>query len=239
MKNMKKLVKVLALLAMVAGLSVLVGCWNKADSEDVSTDAAVEDGVYVSPIDFDALEAENPDVYAWVSVTGTDISYPVYQSAIDDTYYMDHNRASEDDVMGEIFSESAYTAQDFSDAHTVLYGHTTFSGEGEMFSELVAFADSDFFAANQEIIVYLPTEELHYEIFAFYKWSDEHLLANYETEDADLFQSYLTKVLSIGSTSSNIDSDTALTSADKILTLSTCVELGGSERYLLQAVLVS
>ncbi len=229
---MKKIVKVFGVLAMLSLLSLATGCSGCTSEE------AGADGGYVSPIDFEALEAENADVYAWVSVTGTDISYPVYQNALDDEFYMDTNRLLEDDAMGEIFSQSTYNAQDFSDPHTVLYGHTNFTDDGDMFTELTAFLDSDYFAEHTEIIIYLPTEELHYEIFAFYKWTDEHLLYNYRTTDEDLFQSYLTKVLSINSTSSNINSDADLTSSDKILTLSTCVEEGGSERYLLQAVLV-
>ena len=42
------------------------------------------------PIDFDSLQARNPEAYAWITIPGTAIDYPVLQSETDNTYYLTH-----------------------------------------------------------------------------------------------------------------------------------------------------
>ena len=34
---------------------------------------------------------QNPDVYAWLTVEGTRIDYPIAQHPLDDTYYLSHD----------------------------------------------------------------------------------------------------------------------------------------------------
>ena len=50
-----------------------------------STDSAVP---YVSPIDFASLQKENPDIYAWLYIPGTEFDFPILQRAGDDDYYL-------------------------------------------------------------------------------------------------------------------------------------------------------
>ena len=45
---------------------------------------------YVSPIDFDALRAENPDIYAWLEIPDTGVQAPVCFRKGDNTFYLDH-----------------------------------------------------------------------------------------------------------------------------------------------------
>ena len=40
-----------------------------------------------NPIDFASLQAINPDVYAWITIEGTNVDYPVVQRTDDDNYY--------------------------------------------------------------------------------------------------------------------------------------------------------
>ena len=49
----------------------------------------------VIPIDFASLQARNPDVYAWITVPGTNIDYPILQSDGDNSYYLDHTMDGE------------------------------------------------------------------------------------------------------------------------------------------------
>ena len=68
-------------------------------SVQISGDLSVDDVKFVEEsgetrIDFDALKAQNPDIYAWITVPGTGIDYPVLQKgdAADpyDDYYLNH-----------------------------------------------------------------------------------------------------------------------------------------------------
>ena len=45
---------------------------------------------YTSPIDFAKLQEQNPDVYAWIEIPGTNVNYPILQHPTDDVYYLDH-----------------------------------------------------------------------------------------------------------------------------------------------------
>ena len=72
-----------------------------------------------NPIDFAALQAENPDLYAWIYVPNTNVNLPVAQRTGDDFFYLDHDRRGDYAVEGTVFSQTAY-ALNFSDPVTVL-----------------------------------------------------------------------------------------------------------------------
>ena len=83
--------------------------------------------------DFRALKAQNPDIYAWLYIPGTDINYPVCQST-NDVYYLTHNTQGGLDANGALYTESAYNGKGFTDPVTVIYGHNMRSGK--MFGNL-------------------------------------------------------------------------------------------------------
>ncbi|MGN0261914.1 MAG: hypothetical protein ACI4B9_03595, partial [Eggerthellaceae bacterium] len=58
---------------------------------DAGESAQEETPKVKNPIDFDALQKENPEIYAWLSIPGTKVDTAVLQSATDDNYYLNHN----------------------------------------------------------------------------------------------------------------------------------------------------
>ncbi len=191
---------------------------------------------YESPIDFVKLRQINEDIYAWIKIEGTDIDYPILQSPSDDNYYLKHTYEKKQNVRGAIFTQVTFNAKDFEDNHTVLYGHNMFKSDGEMFSQLVNYQDKDFFDNHRDMTIYLPDKEIKYKVFAAYKWTDEHLLYEYNTRNHTLYGNYLQTIFNIRDLSANIDKSLNITADDKIITLSTCVTLNGVQRYLVQAV---
>lgn len=187
-----------------------------------------------SAIRFDELWAMNPDVYAWISIPGTDIDYPVLQHESDDSYYLNHNLDGSYGLPACIYTESL-NAKDFMDNNTVIYGHNM--KNGTMFAQLHNYEDSDFFEKNREIIIYLPDRELHYRIFAAYVYDDRHLLYSFDFSDPDIYGNYLEAVFAIRDMNANIDKEMQVTNQDKIITLATCVSQQPEKRLLVQAVL--
>ncbi len=61
---------------------------------------------YICPIDFEELQEMNPDIYAWIEIPGTQINYPIVQSAGDDDYYLNHTIEGEEGYPGSIYTES-------------------------------------------------------------------------------------------------------------------------------------
>lgn len=150
-------------------------------------------------LNFNAWQAYNPDVYAWIYVPGTSVNYPILQSATDNSYYLDYNIDGTKGYPGCVYSENI-NSKDFSDMHTVLYGHNMHAGytykglDGTMFRTLHKFEDADFFNANRYFYIYTNNQVLTYEIFAAYTYDDRHLLNNYALDQDGVFQEYINNI---------------------------------------------
>ena len=202
--------------------------------ETAETETATEEQSEVIPVKFEELQAVNPDVYAWITVPGTDIDYPILQHASDNTYYLMHNIDGSYGYPGCIYTENM-NSKDFTDNNTVIYGHNM--KNGSMFAQLHKFEDPDFFKENREVLIYLPDEVLHYTIFAAHIYDDRHLLYSFDFTDPEVYQKYLDSIFSTRDMSANIDKDITVTTDDQIITLVTCIGSQPSNRLLVHAVL--
>lgn len=203
-------------------------------TETAETETAAEEQKEVIPVKFEELQAVNPDVYAWITVPGTDIDYPILQHASDNSYYLMHNIDGSYGYPGCIYTENM-NSKDFTDNNTVIYGHNM--KNGSMFAQLHKFEDPDFFDANREVLIYLPGEVLHYTIFATHIYDDRHLLYSFDFTDPEVYQKYLDSIFSTRDMSANIDKDITVTTDDQIITLVTCIGSQPNNRLLVQAVL--
>ena len=188
----------------------------------------------IIPVKFGELQKVNPDVYAWITIPGTDIDYPILQHASDNSYYLMHNMDGSYGYPGCIYTENL-NSKDFTDNNTVIYGHNM--KNGSMFAQLHKFEDPDFFRNNREIWIYLPEEVLHYTIFAAHIYDDRHLLYSFDFSDPEAYQKYLDSVFSIRDMNANIDKEITVTKKDQIITLVTCIGNQPNNRLLVQAVL--
>ena len=126
-------------------------------------------------IDFSALRAENPDIYAWLYIPGTDISHPVLQHEKEGEYYLSHNSAGDPSEDGALFTQAAYNSRDFSDPATIIYGHRT--DTNVMFGLLQqAYSDPEDFSQHEEIRIYQEGRTLVYSVFAATPYDDRHIL---------------------------------------------------------------
>lgn len=129
-------------------------------------------------IDFQALKAENPEIFAWLYIPDTAIDYPVLQSGQGDDFYESHNARGEADEGGAIYIELANLTS-MCDFNTVIHGKTGPEGSG-LFADLYRFADLDFFRGHEEAYVYLEDNVLTYEIIAAYERENTSLLRSYD-----------------------------------------------------------
>jgi len=109
---------------------------------------------------------------------------------------------------------------------------------GSMFKALHKYKDKKFMEENSQIIIYQEGKILTYKIFAAYTYDSRHLMLSFDFKDENIFQNYLNNVLTNRSMSSNINVTIPVSSADRIITLSTCNN-NDKQRYLVQAVLLS
>lgn len=188
------------------------------------------------PVDFEALQAENPDIYAWITIPGTNVDYPILQREGDNGYYLNHSVDGTETIAGSIFTED-YNTKTFEDPNTIIYGHNM--KNGSMFRTLHNYHDREFFDKNRDITIYMPDKILHYTIFAAYLYDSRHLMLSFDFNDPDVFRGYLDSVRNIRDMNAFVDTDIPVTENDKIITLSTCYKGQADRRYLVQAVLVS
>ena len=186
-----------------------------------------------NPIDFDELQKQNTDIYAWIKIPNTRIDYPILQSAEDDAFYLNHNADKEYTRYGAIYTEMK-NKTDFTDPNTVVYGHNM--RNGTMFRDLHKFREAEFFSQNKYIYVYTRGHILTYEICAAYRYDNRHILNSFNFSDPKIFAEYIEFVKnpkSIIVQKREVEMDTN----SKILTLSTCIS-NDNYRYLVQGVLV-
>ena len=71
------------------------------------------------PVNFDELKAQNPDVYAYIEIPGTQVSYPILQSADGSVDYLNTTLQRTAGLPGSIYTENI-SSQEFTDFNTVV-----------------------------------------------------------------------------------------------------------------------
>lgn len=209
------------------------------EAEEIETGASLEGNstkIYEGcPVDFEGMWEINEDVYAWITIPGTNIDYPILQHETDHSYYLNYNIDGSYGFPGCIYTENL-NAKDFNDNNTLIYGHDLKAGT--MFSQLHKFRDKAFFDEHTKVYIYTPEKELTYTIFAAYLFDDRHLMYSFDFANKEVYASYLDMVLNMRSMDAFIREDAAVTPEDKIITLETCARNQPEKRLLVQAVLM-
>ncbi len=188
---------------------------------------------YVSPIDFETLWAQNEDIIGWITISDTEIDYPVLQDPEDDSFYLHHDIDGNYSYTGSIYMELA-NRKDFTDFNTVLYGHNMLYGT--MFTQLHKFEDQGFFDKHRTFTLYLPDRELTYTIFAVRRITNDHLLYLYDIQNPEDCSRYIEDCLTQNLAAYPVDKEFSLGTEDRLLTLSTCT--GNSDyRFIVVACL--
>lgn len=234
------------MLCMVTALSLVLlsGCSTHNDDaltvtadDEIATENS-EPSVADCPVDLYECMNTNSDVYAYIVIPDTNISYPILQSDKDDNYYLRRDWTGKNSYRGCIFSQSINSLY-FTDPVTVLYGHNT--DKGDMFSQLLYFKDEEFFNNHRYFYIYTPEYTLMYEIFSAHTFDNRHIMNSYDFYDEDVFVGFQKMLLNPPVLEKQVRNDVVLDSDSHILTLSTCAEArsGCKDRYLVNGVLVS
>ena len=238
--TVKKYLLILGGFAIAAALYLLLTFrpWHtepqRPELPDVS-EPIPETETYVSPIDFAALQAENPDTYGWLDIPDTDISYPLLQSREDDTFYLNHDAYKNYNSAGALFTEHRYNKNDMTDPVTVVYGHR--QNDGSMFGTLQqTFSDPEGFASHKTIVVYLPDRELRYQVRAALPYDNRHILYQYDFHDTQSYSNFLYSVYNARALGINY-AEQAMEPDDTLLILSTCLKGNRKNRFLVLAAL--
>ncbi len=248
-KNNKKKYSVLLLIFIIVFVAVfctvitVINIYNRhnatPDNEStVTTVQTTENALVENPIDFDALQKQNDEIYAWIKIDSTEVDYPIVQNKHDDNFYLRHKAEDKSwSASGAIYTELA-NSKDFHDKITVIYGH---NGYGKsMFTTLHYFEKEEFFNNHPYFYIYLPNRRLTYQIISAFKYDDRHLLNSIDIADAAQLENFQSTVQSPTSSLKNVRTqlDTQIDLSSKLVVLSTCITNQKSSRYLVCGVLV-
>ena|GEM_PF-225685 len=167
-------------------------------------------------ISFAGLQEINPDVFAWLNVYGTNIDYPVVQGQ-DNMQYVSMNIFGRHSLAGAIFLDYR-NARDFSDFNNVLHGHHM--ANQVMFGEVSMFSDADYFNERRYGTLFFDGQEHGIDFFAFINVAANnrsvyrpHIIG----EEAK--QEHLDMIFEVAM---HVHEDVVVTTADRLVLLSTC-----------------
>ncbi len=237
---------ILALLGVIIGL--LVGKEdaayvqeNTANTETAETEentpktGLAYETAHDAEIDFAALQKENPDVFAWLYIPGTDIDCPVLQSEEADNYYESHDEFKNENNKGAVYTELA-NMKSMCDFNTVLHGK---GDEGGSFSELYQFANPEFFQSHETIYLYLDENLLTYNVFAAFERDNTSLIRTYDFTYISGCQKFLDDLYGFRNMGKNIrEGWEDVTPYHFLITLTTTSQTNPDKQYVVIAALV-
>jgi sortase B len=217
---------------IVIMLLILIGCYAMWDSHQVFRAADAARYEIYKPAEaseessFEDLQTLNPDVFAWLTVYGTRIDYPVVQGA-DNVKYVNTDAKGEYSLSGAIFLDYRSRA-DFSDFNSFLYGHHM--EKEAMFGQIGLFADQDYFNAREHGMLYYAGREHGIDFFAFLH-ADAYDGEIYRApiKEPEERQAYLELLLA----SALHTRDIRVTASDRMILLSTCSDASTNGRDIL------
>lgn len=208
----------------------IAGVWKNPDMWYDPEESSVlpADFPIQTDLDLEALQSINPDVLGWIMIPDTELSYPLLQGE-DNQYYLKRDWTGALDTGGAIFLEVSNN-RDFSDFHTIIYGHRM--RNGTMFGTLKYYNSPDFWQAHPSIYIVTESHIRQYDIFAAYETPVKGIVFQLELtgREKELIQFCV----------ENSDIQTGLVPEEgtQILTLSTCSQNGYSKRWVVQGYLV-
>ena len=160
----------------------------------------------------------NSETVGWIQVPGTNINYPFVQTT-NNEFYLTHSFTKSWTTAGWVFLDYRNSAK-LDDKNQILYAHGRL--DGTMFGSLKNVLTSEWQenSENQIIKISTVTESSNWQVFSVYQipTTSDYLAVNFES--GAKFEEFLEMILA----RSAYDFKTKLTSADRILTLSTCGE---------------
>lgn len=244
-----KIVSIIAVVGMLVSSSALMGYFveertqqsiiEKArDNFDFDNQQLGNDNTFSA---FDDLRLQNNEIKGWITIEGTRVDNPVYQTNNND-FYLNHNMLKEKSRYGALFFDynNLLTAKQTS-TNITIYGHNM--KDKSMFGSLERYRSLSFYKNNPYIKFKTLYNQYDYVIFAILVTNasskdDNGYVYNYTQNEFESDEAFLNWV-SLAKSRSLIDTDIDVIVGDNILTLSTCCYDFDNARFVVMAKRIS
>lgn len=204
---------------------------NAGDTEEGEVNAEFEQ----MKANLTYLRSQNPDIYGYIHIDGTNISYPIVQGE-DNEYYLNRTWNGEYVVVGSIYADFRADRTLTNNRNTVFYGHNM--RDGKMFNNVMNFLEEDVFY-NKEILIYTFDGVYTFEPFSIFQTVYTYQYFRMEFADDADFIAFCEEMQEQSVHNKNM----TFTGEDRVITLSTCTPSDDPStyyvgRYALHAKLV-
>ena len=228
-----KIKKISGNISNIADVTEVKESDNSSDNniEVVSDDYFKYKDVSMLDVNFNELLKQNKDTKGWIKVEGTNVNYPFVQSS-DNEYYLKHSYDNTYNKKGWVFLDYR-NDMDNLDKNTILYAHGLMNNA--MFGSLRRTVKQDWAKNknNRIIKISTPSSMLLFEVFSSYTIEPESYYITSEFSGDEEFSTFIDTIKS----RSFYDYNTSVSTADKILTLSSCYD--NKKRMVLHAKLIA
>lgn len=174
---------------------------------------------------------KNPETVAWIQVNGTNINYPITQHN-NNEYYLEHDFYRRKTINGWIYGDYRNNFENLNN-NTIIYGHNLINRT--MFGSLAYLLNDNWFKNPNKQYIKLSTKTTNsiWQIFSVYKIepTTDYLQAKFNS--VDNYQKFLDTIKNRSKHKFNVN----LNYTDKIITLSTCDDIG-TKRIAVHAKLI-
>lgn len=179
-------------------------------------------------VDLAGMQAKYDEVVGWIFFENEEISYPVMHSEVDNEKYLTTAYNGGHTNVGSIYVD-AYDSGDFSDTHTLIYGHTLH--DYTMFTRLKYYKTKPGYYNNHPYFQIFTGDKIYrYQVFSCQDVSIDSFVYRENFKSAKVLSDRLLE-------NSVINPGLDISDNDKIVTLSTCTT-DKQHRLIVSAVLV-
>ena len=177
-------------------------------------------------INFSELADTNSDIVGWMIIPGTVVDYPIVKSH-DNQEYLGLSFEKNKSKNGTVFMDAA-NHSDWNDFNTVIYGHNM--KDGSMFKTIAKYRDQSFYKEHPTVTIAKAGGRV----------STYNIISGYTTNTRDIvytksFDSIADYTLFVNAVKKKSAYNTGI-AADvykRSVVLSTCVGVGGNQRFVL------
>lgn len=197
-------------------------------NEDIHSEQPVYYSTDYEPHSVSELISMNPECYGWISISGTNINYPVMHTPSNPQKYLNRNFYGEYSYSGTPFLDSRCSAVS---TNLIIYGHNM--NNGTMFSDLCNYANKSYREEHPKIILETKDGAFAYSVFSAMKVKSDDDWYKFLARDLD--KTY-EKWVSYAKSKSLYNTEITPVYGQQILTLSTCYGYNQDDRILVLAV---